>query len=153
MYERILVAVDGSERARLALAEALKLAQAMHSEVLAVCVVTHTAQLVDIGGGFVEDNRTRRAVSEAATKALDDAREMLATRQVAGSVRAIDAYGESIAHVLTRAADEFDAQLIVMGTHGHTGMRRLLLGSVAESLLREASVPVLLVKETAAAED
>ncbi|QCP53429.1 universal stress protein [Trinickia violacea] len=148
MYERIMVAVDGSQAARLALDEASKLAEAMRAEVLAVCVVAHSPQLVDIGGGFVEDNRTSSAAADAATKALDEARELFAAKRVAGNVRAIDSYGESIAQVLTRAAEEFDAKLIVMGTHGHTGMRRLLLGSVAESLLRETTVPLLLVKET-----
>jgi nucleotide-binding universal stress UspA family protein len=152
MYERIMVAVDGSQAARVALDEALKLAQAMRAEVLAVCVVAHAPQLVDIGGGFVEDNRASSAVTEAATKALDEAREMLAEKRVSGNVRAIDSYGESIAQVLTRAAGEFDANLIVMGTHGRTGMRRLLLGSVAESLLRETTVPLLLLKETSQAE-
>ena len=72
---------------------------------------------------------------------------MLAEKRVVGSVRAIDSYGENIAHVLTRTAGEFDANLIVLGTHGRTGVKRLLLGSVAESLLREATVPVLLLKE------
>src|SRR5690242_10792152 len=113
MYERIMVAVDGSPAARLALDEALMLAQAMRAEVLAVCVVAHTPQLVDVGGGFVEDNRDL-AVTEAATKALDEARELFTEKRVAGSVRAIDSYGESIAQVLTRAAEEFDANLIVL---------------------------------------
>ncbi|WP_207001775.1 universal stress protein [Trinickia mobilis] len=152
MYERILVAVDGSQAARLALDEALKLAQAMRAEVLAVCVVAHTPQLVDIGGGFVEDNRASSAMTDAATKALDEARELFTEKRVAGSVRAIDSYGETIAQVLMRAAEEFDANLIVMGTHGRTGMRRLLLGSVTESLLRETTVPLLLLKETPEAE-
>ncbi|TKC86231.1 universal stress protein [Trinickia terrae] len=151
MYERIMVAVDGSQAARLALDEAMKLAQAMRAEVLAVCVVAHAPQLVDIGGGFVEDNRASSAMTDAATKALEEARERFAQKQVLGAVRAIDSYGESTAQVLVRAATEFDANLIVMGTHGRTGVKRLLLGSVAESLLRETSVPLLLVKETSVA--
>jgi nucleotide-binding universal stress UspA family protein len=49
--------------------------------------------------------------------------------------------------VILDAADEFDVDLIVMGTHGRTGFRRLVLGSVAEEVLRRAPCPVLLVKE------
>jgi nucleotide-binding universal stress UspA family protein len=146
MYERIMVAVDGSQAARCALDEAVKLAQAMRAEVLAVCVVAHLPQMVDIGGGLAEDSRVSQAVTDAATNALGEARELFAGKHVVGTVRAIDSYGESIAQVLTRAASEFDADLIVMGTHGRTGVKRLLLGSVAESLLRETTVPLLLMK-------
>ena len=49
--------------------------------------------------------------------------------------------------VILEAADEFGADLIVMGTHGRTGIKRLLLGSVAELVLRRANCPVLTVKE------
>jgi nucleotide-binding universal stress UspA family protein len=49
--------------------------------------------------------------------------------------------------VILDAADEFEADLIVMGTHGRTGLKRLFLGSVAELVLRSAHCPVLTVKE------
>jgi nucleotide-binding universal stress UspA family protein len=52
--------------------------------------------------------------------------------------------------VILDAADEFVADLIVMGTHGRTGLNRLLMGSVAEMILRRAPCPVLTVKEPAA---
>jgi nucleotide-binding universal stress UspA family protein len=51
--------------------------------------------------------------------------------------------------VILDAADEFDADLIVMGTHGRTGLSRLFLGSVAELVLRRARCPVLTVKDPA----
>jgi nucleotide-binding universal stress UspA family protein len=147
MYERIMVAIDGGGAARLALREALMIAQAMHAEVLAVFVVAHGPELVDVGAPFVEGGGASAALLDAATKALDEAHELIAAKGVAGSARAIDSYGETIAHVLARVAGEFDAHLVVMGTHGRTGMKRLVLGSVAQSLLRESPVPVLLLKE------
>jgi nucleotide-binding universal stress UspA family protein len=54
--------------------------------------------------------------------------------------------------VILDAANELEADLIVMGTHGRTGLRRLFLGSVAELVLRRAHCPVLTVKEPAHAE-
>jgi nucleotide-binding universal stress UspA family protein len=50
------------------------------------------------------------------------------------------------ATVILQAADDVQAGLIIMGTHGRTGLGRLLLGSVAEHVLREAHCPVLTVK-------
>lgn len=61
-------------------------------------------------------------------------------------MRALDSFGEDVATVLMRTAAEAEADLIVMGTSGRHGLRRLLLGSVAESLLRAADRPVLLVR-------
>lgn len=58
--------------------------------------------------------------------------------------------GPSTVEILN-AANEFSADVIVMGTHGRTGFRRLVLGSVAEEVLRKAPCPVLLVKEAKAA--
>ena len=50
------------------------------------------------------------------------------------------------AEEIVRVADEFRCDLIVMGTHGRTGLRRLLMGNTAESVLPEASCPVMIVK-------
>lgn len=62
-----------------------------------------------------------------------------------GQTRALDGYAEDVATVLSRAADELEADLVVLGTGGRHGVRRVLLGSVAESFIRLSRVPVLLV--------
>jgi nucleotide-binding universal stress UspA family protein len=54
-------------------------------------------------------------------------------------------YGEA-ADIILKTAQEIGADLIVLGTHGRTGLRRLLMGSVAEQVVREASCPVLTVR-------
>ncbi|WP_116140471.1 universal stress protein [Trinickia diaoshuihuensis] len=148
MYKRILAAVDGSRGARLALDEAIKIAQASGAEIVAVFVVEHAPQLVDVGAVYMPEQGADAAQVDAATAALDEARDLLREHGVAGAARALDAYGDGIADVLARAADECEADLVVMGTHGRHGMRRVLLGSVAEALLRKAHTPVLLVRHT-----
>ncbi len=60
------------------------------------------------------------------------------------------AMGDPASEICRIAADE-KAEMIVLGTHGRTGMFRLLMGSVAESILRHAPCPVLVYRETAAA--
>lgn len=146
MYKRILVAVDGSRGARLALDEALKVAQAADAMVMAVGVIEYSAPLLDVGIGYVDERGATTVASDATMVGIEQANELLALRNIRGSSRVIDARGESVATVLTRAADECRADLIVMGTHGRSGIRRILLGSVAESLLRETRLPVLLIR-------
>ncbi len=58
----------------------------------------------------------------------------------------LEAHGERIASVIDNEASHWRADLIVIGTHGRSGMNRLLLGSVAEGVVRGTSVPVLLVR-------
>ncbi|KWF38029.1 universal stress protein [Burkholderia pseudomultivorans] len=146
MYKRIFVALDGSASARLALNEAIRIAAASGGTVTCAYVVEHRAQLVDVGAGFTEAGDNGASAADVATSVLDGAKAVLAEQRVAGTVRALDAYGEDVATVLMRTAAEADADLIVMGTSGRHGLRRLLLGSVAESLLRAADRPVLLVR-------
>lgn len=146
MYKRILVPVDGSEGSRRALDEALKLTQLSGAQLQAVYVLEHPAQAVDVAAGFIEQVPVRDTSGETATRVLAEAREQIAPFAVEGTVRAIDAYGESLPAVLARAIDEFDADLVVMYSHGRSGIRRLFAGSVAESLLHDTTVPLLLLR-------
>ncbi|MFM0080702.1 universal stress protein [Paraburkholderia sediminicola] len=146
MYKRILVAIDGSQAAKLALEEALKIAQAAQATVTAIFVTEHVAQMVDVATGLLEEQATATAATGAAMATLEDARALFEQRNVRGLTRTIDAYGEDIVTVLCRVAEECEADLVVMGTHGRHGIGRMLLGSVAEAFLRRAGMPVLLVR-------
>lgn len=150
MYKRIFVGLDGSPSARLALNEAIRIATASGGEVTCAYVVEHRPQLVDVDAGFAAERDGDVAATDAATPVLDHAKAVLAQQHVRGTVRALDAYGEDIATVLMRTAAEADADLIVMGTSGRHGLRRLLLGSVAESLLRAAGVRLFAARMAAA---
>ena len=146
MYKQILVAVDGSRSGRRALDEAVKIAKATGGNVQALCVVRHPARLADVNPGFAEEQARSSAENDAATAALEEAKTVFAQAQVAGTTRAADASGEEIAVVISRIAAEEGADLVVMGTRGRSGVKRLLLGSVAESFLRMADRPVMLVR-------
>ncbi|AJY10344.1 universal stress protein [Burkholderia dolosa] len=151
MYQRIFVGLDGGPSARVALNEAIRIAAASGGTITCAYVVERRPQLVDVDAGFAEARDDDAAAIEAATSVLDDAKATLARRGVPGTVRALDAYGDDVATVLMRTAAELDADLIVLGTSGRHGLRRLLLGSVAESLLRAADRPVLLVRHAESA--
>ncbi|MGN6667966.1 MAG: universal stress protein [Trinickia sp.] len=147
MYKRILVALDGSRAARLALDEGIGIARAFGAQMLAVSVVEHAPQIVDVGSVYAPSPVADSVASEAAAAALEEARDVFSAQHVEGTVRAIDTYGETVAAALARVCDEWEPDLIVMGTHGRRGLNRALLGSVAESLLRKACVPVLLIRQ------
>lgn len=147
MYKQILVAVDGSRSGRRALDEAVKVARATGATIEALCVVQHAARLVDVNSGFAEEQAGHTTESDAATAALYEAKTVLEQAGVPGTTRAADADGEEIAAVIYRVAAEEGADLVVMGTRGRSGMKRLLIGSVAETFLRMADRPVMLVRE------
>ena len=146
MYKQILVAVDGSPTGERAVNEAAKIAKATGAAVTALYVVQHPARLVDVGSNFAEEQLHAESESGIATAALEQAKAVFAREGVVGSTRAADAIGEEIASAIYRIAAESDADLVVMGTQGRTGVKRLFLGSVAESYLRVADRPVMLVR-------
>lgn len=100
-----------------------------------------------------EDGKSAVRIDEymtsAAKKKLTDA---LDARKIPGSVCAVAAEGDC-ADVILAEAVEHKADVIVMGTHGRTGVKRLLLGSVAERVLRRADVPVVVVRDPNVTED
>lgn len=145
MYRRIMLAVDGSTPSALALAEAVKLGKALGCEVHLVHVVDDAGAADDVG--FFEPKEVNRKLIDAGRGYLDRAAAELEAAGVAHSERLIEApfAPTDIAITIDQAARDASVDLIVMGTHGRRGVRRLLMGSVAEGVLRLSRVPVVLV--------
>ena len=146
---KILLATDGSKEAKLAFASAAELSEKTHSE-LHVVYVGHmplisyespgaTTLDPDLLGRMQED-----AKQEARTK-LDE--QMQQVGQTAGEVAEMHArVGRPDAEIVG-LADELDAGLIVLGSRGLGPLRRALMGSVSDSVVRHAHCPVLIVRE------
>lgn len=134
----ILFPTDLSERANAAWHLAASLARDMSAEV----VILHVRQL-PVGSV---------AGAEPSVEELRPALEELAKDEQAFPIRREIVTGEP-APSIVRIAAEHDANLIVMATHGRTGLARLLMGSVAEKVMRESRCPVLTVKMPDAVED
>ncbi|MEM5365790.1 universal stress protein [Paraburkholderia azotifigens] len=145
MYDRILVALDDSASAQMALGEAVRLAKLSRGVVYALSVVDRGRWPAEATARY-DFEPEPSAASNAATRIFDEANALFRESGVSGKTRAIDAYGETVPEVLARAAEECDADIIVMGTHGRRGAQRFFLGSVAESLVRSSQRPVLLVR-------
>jgi nucleotide-binding universal stress UspA family protein len=149
MYTRILVPIDGSAIANHALDEALMIARATGAELQPLYVVDVPPVSVAATADFYVDIRDAY-VNEGAELSVDAA-ERLKQAGVRGAPRVADVEltGDDIAHRILASAREYGADLVVMGTHGRRGWRRMVLGSVAEQFLRLSPCPVLLVPERA----
>lgn len=141
-YQRILVPVDGSATALQALATAIEFARSSGGRLLAVHAVEELAFVagMDYSGQLITVAREagEKSLQEAAQRAREAGVEV-ETRLLEHTARRL---GESIAH----CAQEWQADLIVVGTHGRRGIGRLLLGSGAEQIIRLATAPVLVIR-------
>lgn len=145
MYKRILAPIDGSETSARALDAALSLAREHGAELKPVYVVD-VPPLMYTEAAF-DPSLVREAFVKEGVHVLADAAARMQREGVKGSTSLleVDPLGDDIAQRITRTVKEFDADLVVMGTHGRRGWRRLVLGSVAERFLRISTRPVLLI--------
>jgi nucleotide-binding universal stress UspA family protein len=145
MYKRILVAIDGSETSEHAFDTALRLAGDNDAQLQPLYVVDNPLMAYDASG--YDPTILRDAFVEEGQRLLADALARMKHESVAGAPRIVDVapIGEDISERIRTSANEFNADLLVLGTHGRRGFKRLFLGSVAERVVRSASLPVLLV--------
>lgn len=149
MFKQILVAVDGSPTSSRGLASGLALAADQGSNVLLLHVIDELAVIPPIDMGYVPANFIDSAVEglrERGREILDEAEKQARDHGVAARSIMADSKGLSVAHVILAQARKARADLLVLGTHGRRGVRRLVMGSDAESVLHEATCPVLLVR-------
>ena len=144
MYQKILVPVDGSPTARRALQEAVALAKLTHAQVGLIHVYTDIAYLVD--EDYINYEELQKTVQLAGEKILAEAAESIRQAGLMVQTKSIAAGNQKIAQAIIAEAEHWQADLIVIGSHGHSGFIRLLLGSVAEGVTRSSSIPVLLIR-------
>jgi nucleotide-binding universal stress UspA family protein len=143
MELKIVVATDFSDGAAAAEARTLELARALDAEVLFVHVAVETPLYSE--GRF--SPASARNVFEAQRRwAADTLNERVATAETLGvSASQVVKVGLPGSEIV-KTAEEEKADMVVMGTHGRSGLSRLLLGSVAERVIRAAPCPVLTVR-------
>lgn len=140
MLQTILLPLDGSPLAELAIPYATMLARRAGATVVLVqAVQTHTAPGVDQTDAELEVMGRAQTYLQAVAARLD-AQQVRAAAHV---------YYDDAAHAILDAAERQAADLIVMSTHGRSGIGRMLYGSVADLVLRHATAPVFLVPGSA----
>jgi nucleotide-binding universal stress UspA family protein len=145
MYQRILVPIDGSETSGRALQEAIKVAN-REAQLRLVYVIEEFYLLDAEGYAYIDIADLQKAMRHSGERTLVLAAEKVRQSGTKAETALLEASGERIANVIENEARHWQADLIVIGTHGRSGLNRLLLGSVAEGVVRVASVPVLLVR-------
>jgi nucleotide-binding universal stress UspA family protein len=146
--QRILVPIDFSGTADRAVEVALELAEAVGGQLTLLYVYGAPATMLPDGSTFAASPRDLVEASSRADQALADVRRTLETRAATAGVKvAAETRMGMAADEIVHAAESGAFDLVVMGTHGRTGLGRLLMGSVAESVMRHARIPVLTVRE------
>ncbi len=144
MYKRILVGFDDSDVARRALDEALELAK----ETAAAVRVIHAVDvmLLSTGEVYMDLEAYRRERMAAGQEVLERASVIARDLGVEVETALIEVEGTQFSNAIIAEAKRWSAELIVLGTHGRGALAHLLMGSVAERVVRHSPAPVLLVK-------
>jgi nucleotide-binding universal stress UspA family protein len=141
----VLLATDGSKDAELATTTALDLADSTSSELHIVLVEEPAYAYVDASGyPFFTDAELEHELEQQARMRLDA--EMEKRRSAGGAVAEAHLRVGAAAAEIADLAEEIGAGLIVMGSRGLGGIRRALMGSVSDSVVRNAHCPVLVVR-------
>ena len=145
MFERILVPLDGSTRATRAIPVAARMAGTTGATVILASVVNH---FVLLQYPQIERNyRTRANDDISISEAEAHLEEMARSPELAHVTVEKAILSGPIVSMLLSTATSYRADLIVLTTHGHSGMMRKMLGSVSEQVLGRATIPVLLLRE------
>jgi len=149
MYANILLSTDGSDVAKKGLEHGIDLAKALNAKVTVIAVTEQLHGYYGVGhaSGWIPSQKEREgfdaACKERAGKMLDDVRTM--AEQVGISAEFVHVPNAHPATAIIETAKSRRCDLIVMGSHGHRGIRKLFLGSQTSEVLADGSVPVLVV--------
>lgn len=143
IYRKIMVATDGSEPVKKAVDTAVEIAKLSGAKLYAVYIVASGGYTV----GHPRDIGWERAMRESLSAEGTEATAYVETIGKAANVEVESILREgSPAHEIVNFAEENDIDLIVMGTLGRTGLQKILLGSVAQNVVRHSRKAVLVVK-------
>ena len=142
LFKRILVPVDGSKYMEANVGYALEIARKMDSKITLIYVVTLQAPVApELGGASYPDPKP---LEEAGLKILETAKNIAKSEGADPETRLERGYGNAAEQIL-RIAEQEGSDLIVIGAKGHSLLKRLLVGSVCETVMHYAACPVLVI--------
>lgn len=149
MHKRIFVAIDSSSTAQKALEEAISLAKAPGAS-LCIAHAADEGPLTQHGmglGTYIDIGKVKAEMRESGNALLDHALAKASAAGCPAERMLIESTQRRVAEMIADAAQQWKADLVVVGTHGRRGFERLLVGSVAENLVRIATTSLMLVRQ------
>ncbi|HWP59301.1 MAG TPA: universal stress protein [Candidatus Acidoferrales bacterium] len=145
MVRRVLHATDFSRASQRAFAQAVEMARQNKAELLLFHVLTPLANYL-VASNY-EDPALYARLEESSRRDAESALTALAKKAQSARVKVRDVLARGAVHEeILRAAKRYKADMIVIGTHGRTGLAKLFMGSVAARVISAASCPVLTVR-------
>ena len=147
MYQRILVATDGSTLSKKAVKAAIDVAALCGAELVALKIVPRYPQSYFEGGIALQPDEVRRVEAQWADEGqavVDAVKKAALSKGV--TTKALIVKSDVVSDALLAAAKKHKCELIVMASHGRKGIKRLLLGSETQHVLTHGNVPVLILK-------
>ncbi len=145
LYKKILCPIDGSPTSEVGMREAASLAKSMGAQLRFFHVMEFQPAMLGYEGGPVMPAMFD-ALRQSTAEVVARARKFALEQNIEATVGSVEAIGTRTSDSIIEEARSYGADLIVLGTHGRRGVRRMLLGSDAEAVAREAPCAVLLVR-------
>lgn len=155
MYKHILVAIDDSQTSKKALEEAILLAK-LHEATLEIVHAVDESLLQSFtthGATLANAEPLQQAMVQNGETVLAEAKATVAAAGLTPKARLLVSQDLHAADQIADAVDHAKADLLVVGSHGRRGFRRLLLGSVAENVVRKVGISILIVRGQTVDED
>lgn len=147
MFKNMLVPTDGSVLSQKAVVKGVALAKAVGAKVTAFFAAPPATPIIyrhSLPVGYAQPEEHQKLIDEATAMALGFVEKSCKDAGVAfAGIHTTSDFPED---EILKAADRLGCDLIVMGTHGHSGLRGVLMGSVAQKVLNRATVPVMVVR-------
>lgn len=148
MYKNILVAIDQTEISKLALNEAIKLHKYFPGSFLRIITVVDE-NIINYETVRFSSHELENAIKDEGLSILKEIESNLKAENISNfetKLVELSKIKETLHQKISEEADSWPADLIVMGTHGRQGLSHLFFGSVAEGVVRDTTIPLLLIR-------
>lgn len=144
-YKRLLVATDGSETSDKAVNSGIQLAKDLNATLCIIHVVDVYPANLPFG---IDLERYQDSVRREGKQILEKAKELSDESAITTEIELIEIRNstDKISEKIIKTAQDRQIDIIIIGTHGRRGFRRLLLGSVTEEIMRISTIPILLIR-------
>lgn len=149
IYKNIMIAIDGSPITEAVVNETIKLIEGNDKEINLHILYVIDETALNYSGGVFDYPSYFEACKEAGRSLLDQAQETISqhsTAKIKTYMVELKPLEGRIAELIIKEAQKWPADLLILGTHGRRGFSRLIIGSVAENVLRLATMPILLAQ-------